>query len=94
MFALSNGEKNTIDGLREEIRRLGLIAADMETATLLTAGRVLGARTASLCLGAVDGLTQEKIGAAELELQERAMFEIALEAIVASLSSETLGASV
>ena len=55
---------------------------------------MLGARTASLCLGAVDGLTQEKIGAAELELQERAMFEIALEAIVASLSSETLGASV
>jgi uridine phosphorylase len=74
-----------IDGLREEVRRLGLIAADMETATLLTAGRVLGARTASLCLGTVDGLTQEKIGAVELQEKERAMFEIALDAIVASL---------
>jgi uridine phosphorylase len=85
MFAMSAGEAKMIDGLREEVRRLGLIAADMETATLLTAGRVLGARTASLCLGTVDGLTQEKIGAVELEEKERAMFEIALDAIVASL---------
>jgi uridine phosphorylase len=75
-----------IEGLRDEIRRLGLIATDMETATLLTAGRVLGARTASLCLGTVDGLTQETIGAAELEKRERDMFEIALDAIVGSLA--------
>jgi uridine phosphorylase len=47
---------------------------------------VLGARVASLCLGTVDGLTQEKIGGAAFETQERAMFEIALDAIVASLS--------
>jgi uridine phosphorylase len=87
MFALSAGEKKMIDGLRAEVQRLGLIATDMETATLLTAGRVLGARTASLCLGTVDGLTQEKIGAAELDAGESAMFEIALDAIVASLSS-------
>jgi uridine phosphorylase len=69
------------------LRAAGLIATDMETATLLTAGRVLGARAASFCLGTVDGLTQEKIGAAELEAQERKMFEIALDAIVASLSA-------
>jgi uridine phosphorylase len=87
MFALSAGEKQMIDALRDEVRRLGLIATDMETATLLTAGRVLGARAASLCLGTVDGLTQEKIGAVELETQERRMFEIALDAIVASLSA-------
>lgn len=87
MFALSSGEKQMIDGLREEIRRLALIAADMETATLLTAGRVLGARTASLCLGTVHGVTQEKIGAAEFEVREREMFEIALDAIVASLAA-------
>jgi uridine phosphorylase len=86
MFALSSGERKMIDGLREEIRRLGLIATDMETATLLTAGRALGARTASLCLGTVDGLSQEKIAASDLDVQERTMFEIALDAIVASLS--------
>ena len=47
----------------------------------------LGAKPclASLCLGTVDGLTQEKIAAAELETREREMFEIALDALVASL---------
>ena len=85
MFALSSGQARMIDGMREEIRRLGLIATDMETATLLTAGRVLGARTASLCLGTVDGLTQQKIAAEELASRERELFEIALDALVASL---------
>ena len=83
MFALSDGEKRLIDGLRDEIRRLGLIATDMETATLLTAGRVLGAQVASLCLGTVDGLAQTKIDPAELAARERDLFEIALDAIVA-----------
>ena len=80
-----------IDSMREETRRLGLIATDMETATLLTAGRILGARVASLCLGTVDGLTQEKLAAAELETREREMFEIALDAIVASLPQPAPG---
>ena len=92
MFALSAGQAQMVDAMREEIGRLGLIATDMETATLLTAGRVLGARTASLCLGTVDGPTQEKIGADELERREREMFEIALDAIVASLTQKTQGA--
>jgi len=83
MFALSAGEKQMIDGMREAIRKLGLIGTDMETATLLTAGRVLGAQTASLCLGTVDGLTQEKIAPDALDARERDMFEIALDAIVA-----------
>jgi uridine phosphorylase len=91
MFALSAGQARMIDGMREEIRRLGLIATDMETATLLTTGRVLGARVASLCLGTVDGLTQEKLAAAELETREREMFEIALDAIVASLPQPAPG---
>jgi uridine phosphorylase len=55
----------------------------METATLLTAGRILGARNGSLCVGTDDGFTQATIGAAELEAREREMFEIALDAIVA-----------
>lgn len=86
MFALSSGQKQMIDSLREEIRRLGLIATDMETATLLTAGRVLGARAASLCLGTVDGLTQETIDRDSLKRLEREMFDIALDAIVGDLA--------
>jgi uridine phosphorylase len=83
MFALSSGEKRPIDTMRDEVKRLGLIATDMETATLLTAGRVLGAQAASLCLGTVDGLTQDKIDHGELASGERELFEIALDAIVA-----------
>ena len=85
MFALSAGQAQMVDAMREEIGRLGLIATDMETATLLTAGRALGARVASLCLGTVDGQSQEKIAAAEFKARERQMFEIALDALVASL---------
>jgi uridine phosphorylase len=86
MFSLADGQAQPIESLRREIRRLGLVATDMETATLLVAGRVLGARVASLCLATVDGLTQEKIDAAALAEREREMFEIALDAVVASLT--------
>jgi uridine phosphorylase len=56
----------------------------METATLLTAGRMLGARIASLCLGTVDGITQSKLDADTLAKREAEMFETALDALVAS----------
>jgi uridine phosphorylase len=83
-FALSQGEAKMIDRVREETQRLGLIATDMETATLLTAGRMLGASVASLCLGTVDGMTQAKLNADELAARERDMFETALDAVVAA----------
>jgi uridine phosphorylase len=89
MFALSSFGKERVESTRAEIRRLGLIATDMETATLLTVGRILGARAASLCLGTVDGLTQAKIDAAKLLASERDLFEIALDAIVAPFPHET-----
>ena len=86
MFALSDGERQLVDGMRDEIRRLGLIATDMETSTLLVAGRKLGARVGSFCLATVDGLTQAKIDADTLARREREMFEIALDAIVSPLN--------
>jgi len=85
MFALSPAEKEKIEATRAEVRRLGLIATDMETATLLTASRILGARAASLCLGTVNGLTQAKIEPAELGARERELFEIALDTVVVPL---------
>jgi uridine phosphorylase len=83
-FALSAGEAKMIDKARAEAQRLGLIAADMETATLMTAGRMLGARVASLCLGTVDGMTQAKLDGDLMAARERDMFEIALDALVQS----------
>jgi uridine phosphorylase len=88
MFALSSFDKERVEPTRAQLRRLGLIATDMETATLLTAGRILGARAASLCLGTVDGPTQAKIDAAELAAGERDLFEIALDAVTAPLPLE------
>lgn len=85
MFVLGSGDGRMVEATRDEARRLGLIATDMETATILAAGRMLGGRAASLCIGSVDGLTQAKINSTELASCEREMFEIALDAIVAPL---------
>ena len=91
MLALSPAQQEKIEARRAEVRRLGLIAVDMETATLLTAGRILGARAASLCVGTVSGLTQAKIDAAELAVSERDLFEIALDAVVSPLPANPQG---
>jgi uridine phosphorylase len=89
MFSLSEGQAQPVESLRRDVQRLGLIATDMETATLLVAGRTLGAEVASLCLATVDGLTQAKIDAAALASGERDMFEIALDAIIAPRDGES-----
>ncbi len=85
MFALPSGARDRIEATREEAHRLGLIATDMETATILTAARILGGRAASLCLGTVDGLTQAKIDPSEFAAREAEMFEIALDALALPL---------
>jgi uridine phosphorylase len=81
MFALSDGERRPIEALKADIRRLGLIATDMETAALLTAGRVIGARVSSLCIATVDAMTQAKLPADAMAKAERDLFEVALAAL-------------
>ncbi len=85
MFAVASDDRTMVEATREEVRRLGLIATDMETATVLTAARMLGARAASLCIGTVDGLTQAKVDSSQLADRESELFEIALDAIVSAL---------
>ena len=88
MFALADGERAPIERLRDEATRLRLIATDMETSALLTVGRLLGARAASLCLGTVDGRTQAKLATERLLEGERELFEIALDALVVATDQE------
>jgi uridine phosphorylase len=88
MFALHSFDKERVEPRRAEVRRLGLIATDMETATFLTAARILGARAASLCLGTVHGLTQAKMDPVELAAGEHDLFEVALDAAVAPIPLE------
>ena len=83
MFALDAEQRAMVDQRRADIRRLRLIATDMETAALLTAGRILGARVGSLCLATVDGTTQDKLDAAALAEGEHELFEVALDALAA-----------
>jgi uridine phosphorylase len=81
MFSLDDGRRCTIDALHEDMRRYRILAADMETAALLVAGRILGARVASLCLGTVDAITQEKLDGPALASGEAELFEIALDTL-------------
>jgi uridine phosphorylase len=81
MFALEPYRRTRIEGLRAELRRLSIVAVDMETAALLTAARVLGARAASLCLATVDTATQTKLDGDMLAEAEKALFAVALDAL-------------
>ena len=66
---------------RRRLEAAGVIATDMETSALIAAADALGVGFASLCLGTVDALTQEKLDADRLAAGERTLFETALEAI-------------
>ncbi|GAK72986.1 uridine phosphorylase [Agrobacterium rubi TR3 = NBRC 13261] len=79
MFALSGQRREMIGKLKEDIKRLGLIGTDMETSALLTAARILGVRSSTLCVATVDAQSQEKIEDDLMAKLERDMFEIALD---------------
>jgi uridine phosphorylase len=83
MFSLGDGIRCAVATLREDMQRYRILAADMETSALLVAGRVLGARVGSLCLGTVDAMTQEKLDADATAAGEAELFEIALDTLAA-----------
>ena len=83
MFALDDAQRPAVEAMREDMRRYGIIAADMETSALLVAGRILGARVGSLCLGTVDAITQSKLDAAATDAAEAELFDIALDTLAA-----------
>ncbi len=81
MFGISSGSRNLIQSLKDDIRRMGLIGTDMETAALLVAARILGARAGCLCVATVDAFAQTKIPAADMAAAEDEMFDLALTGI-------------
>lgn len=83
MFALDEAHRQRIETLRAEMARHRILAVDMETSALLVAGRVLGARVGSLCLGTVEAMTQRKLDAAITAAAEAALFEVALDTLAA-----------
>jgi uridine phosphorylase len=65
------------------LRRLGVVAADMETAALLVVGRLLGVRAGSLCLVSVEGEGRAALPPEDRRRGEQALVEVALMALTA-----------
>ncbi|MGB0913173.1 MAG: hypothetical protein ACPGSW_06275 [Phaeobacter italicus] len=81
MFGIDDAGHRRAAQTREMLKERAVLATDMETSALLTAGQALGVACATLCLGTVDGISQEKLAAAPLAAGEQQMFRIALDAI-------------
>jgi uridine phosphorylase len=71
MFAAEPDRVAAVHARLTELGRHGVRAVDMETSTVLTVARAVGARAAALCLASVDGVTRAKLttGRTEAELE-------------------------
>lgn len=81
MFGIDATGHARVAEMRQKLRDKNVLATDMETSALLAAAQDLGVAAATLCLGTVDGISQEKIAAEPLASGEALMFQIALDAI-------------
>ena len=81
MFGIDPEGHACADRQRARMQARGVLASDTETAALLSAGRALGVAAATLCLGTVDALSQQKLDADALARGETQLFRIALDAI-------------
>ena len=84
LFAADEARRPAVEARLAELRRLRVLAADMETSAVLVAGAVLGARAGSLCLVSVDGSTRARLDAAARRVGERQLVEVALAAVAAT----------
>ena len=83
MFSLEPAAEAKVTQTRHMLQKRGVLATDMETSALLTAAQALSVACATLCLGTVDGISQEKLEPDALSAGEQLMFRIALDAITA-----------
>ena len=65
----------------DDLRRVGVLGADMETSTVLVAGRALGLAAAALCLATVDAVSRERLASVERRLGERHLLHAGLVAL-------------
>lgn len=89
MFGIDDAGHARAAQTRAMLQQRGVLATDMETSALLTAAEALGVACATLCLGTVDGISQEKLAPEPLEEGEARMFRIVLEAITQSQGQTT-----
>lgn len=66
----------------EEFRRLGVLAVDMETSTLLVVASLLGVRAGSVCLVSVDGPGRALLDDGPRRAGEQQLVDVALQALI------------
>jgi uridine phosphorylase len=71
-----------VEHRHDEFRRLGVLAADMETATLFVVASLLGVRAGSLCLVSVDGPGRALLDDEARKQGEEQLVKLALEALI------------
>ena len=75
--------------MRADLQEMGVAAIDMETSALLSIGRYLGLRCASMCLVTIEGNSLEELPGKDRETKERDLVEISLQGITeCSLAAE------
>lgn len=88
MFALEPDAQARVASVRQAMLDQNVLVTDMESSAIFTAARALGVRAGSLCVATVDSESQAKIDGAEMSALERQLFEVALDALVASTPVE------
>ena len=81
MFGIDDAGHARAAQMRRMLQEKAVLATDMETSALIAAAGALDIAFATLCLGTVDGISQQKLAAAPLAEGEARMFKIALDAI-------------
>ena len=81
MFGIDERGQERASENRIMLAEKKVLAVDMETSALLAAASALGVSCATLCLGTVDALSQEKLAADLLAKGEKQLFEIALDGL-------------
>ncbi len=81
MFALDDAAEDRVRQNLKQLAAQGILAVDMETSAILTVGRALGCKAASMCVSSVNSLKKQKMGKAEHAGAERKLISIALEAL-------------
>jgi uridine phosphorylase len=82
MLAVKEERREAVARRVKELRRLGVLAMDMETSAVLAIGRALGTRTGSFCLASVAWEGPLRLDRTERERGEDLLVEIGLDALV------------
>ena len=89
MFAIDEKTSTRVSANFARLTSLGVAAIDMETSAILTVGRALGCKTASLCVSSVNGVTKRRLPVEQLRIAETHLAATAMEALVATSIDET-----